>query len=510
MKPNPELAQTGAIQPMDDANTRLLSNVRPSDWVNPTPHDLYDMVVVGAGTAGLVSAAGAAGLGARVALIEHSMLGGDCLIVGCVPSKGVIRASRVMGELARAATLGLHVREPRVEFGEVMARMRYKRAEISLNDSVARISGLGIDVFLGDARFESKRTVTVGGHSLKFRKAVIATGGRASAPPVPGLAEVPYLTNENLFNLTDLPPRLLIVGAGPIGCEMAQAFALLGSRVTIVSLDPQVLPREDPDAAAIVARQLERDGVTLDLGAKLEQVRRGDAGEISVQFEREGVHHTAAADQLLVAVGRAPNVEGLDLDAAGVEADRSGVRVDDRLQTTNSRIYAAGDVCSAFKFTHAADAMARIVIQNALFFGRKRASALVIPWCTFTDPEIAHVGIYATDAEARGRTIETITVDLTEVDRARLDEATDGFVRVHHEAGRVLGCTIVASHAGSLIGEATYVVTHGGTLSDLSSTIHPYPTQGEALKKVGDAYRRGQLTPTVRTWFERFFRWTRR
>ena len=496
------------IQPLDDANRELLSNVHPADWRNPEARDLYDLVVLGAGTAGLVSAAGAAGLGARVALVERALMGGDCLNVGCVPSKGLIRSSRLAGELRKGAQLGVRVTDPTIDFTQVMQRMRRRRADISSNDSAGRFTDLGIDVFLGNARFTSPGEVAVGERRLAFKRAVIATGARAAVPPVPGLADTPHLTNETLFWLTERPAHLLVIGAGPIGCEMAQAFARLGSRVTILDMARQVLPREDADAAAIIQRHLAEDGVHLELGVRLEQVSRGTDG-VEVRFQRDGASEQVTGDQLLVAAGRAPNIETLELAAAGVASTTRGVVVNDRLRTSNRRIYAAGDVCSAFKFTHAADAMARIVIQNAFFFGRKKVSDLVIPWCTYSDPEIAHIGLYEREARDRGLRVETLTVGLAEVDRAILDEETDGFVRVHHAKGKLLGCTIVATHAGEMIGEASYAITHGGRLSDLSSTIHPYPTQAEALKKAGDAYRRSLLTPAVRTWFERYFTWTR-
>ena len=497
------------VQPLDPANRELLSHVHPPEWRNPESRELYDLVVLGAGTAGLVSAAGAAGLGARVAIVERALMGGDCLNVGCVPSKGLLRSARLAGELRKAGGLGVRVGESKVEFAQVMHRMRRRRADISPHDSAARFTSLGIDVFFGDARFGGPGDVFVDDQRLQFKRAVIATGARASLPPVPGLTETPHLTNENLFWLTDLPPRLLVIGAGPIGCEMAQAFARFGSQVTILDKSPQVLPREDPDAAATIQRHLTADGVRLELGVRLQKVAQGVNG-IEVQFERDGASGLVAGDQLLVAAGRAPNIETLDLDAAGVAWTKRGVVVDDRLRTSNRRIYAAGDVCSAFKFTHAADAMARIVIQNAFFFGRKRVGDLVIPWCTYTDPEIAHVGMYEQQARDAGRRVETLTVELDGVDRAVLDDETDGFVRVHHEKGKLLGCTIVAAHAGEIIGEASYAITHGGTLSDLSAVIHPYPTQSEALKKAGDAYRRTLLTPTVRAWFERYFAWSPR
>jgi pyruvate/2-oxoglutarate dehydrogenase complex dihydrolipoamide dehydrogenase (E3) component len=343
---------------------------------------------------------------------------------------------------------------------------------------------------------------------------VIATGGRPTAPPVRGLDSVPFLTNETFFSLTELPRRLLVIGAGPIGCELAQAFARFGSLVTVFDQAAQVLPREGADAAAIVRRALESDGVRFELGARLDRIE-GDVGEAPcrIHYTRNGQAGietgSVAGDAILVAAGRAPNVEDLHLEAAGIAATKDGVRVNDRLQTSNPRVYASGDVCSEYKFTHAADAMSRSVIQNALFYGRRKVSDLVIPWVTYTDPEVAHVGASERDVAKAGDRLKTITVQLSEIDRAVVDDETDGFVRVHHERGRLRGCTIVAPHAGEMIAEAVYAMTHGGTLSALSSTIHPYPTQAEALRKAGDAYRRESLTPTVRTWLQRYFAWTR-
>lgn len=472
----------------DAADAELIERVRPPGWPNPVPAPMYDLVVLGGGTAGLVSAMGAAGLGARVALVERHRLGGDCLNTGCVPSKAIIRSARVAGELTRAAALGVFTSDVTVDFGAVMARMRQRRASIAANDSADRLRRAGVDVFFGDAAFTDARTVEVLGQRLRFRRAVIATGGRPTAPPVPGLESVPYLTNETIFALTRLPERLLVIGAGPIGCELAQAFARFGSRVTIFDQAPRALPRDDPDAAAIVQRHLEADGIRVELGVTLQRVERTDAGP-HVHFRRDAIDRvqfgSEAGDVVLVAAGRARNVEGLRLEAAGVQANRRGIVVNDRLQTSNRRVYASGDVCSAYQFTHAADAMSRIVLQNALFFGRRRASALTIPWVTYTDPEIAHVGVSVTDvAQSNGR-LATITIPLSDVDRAVVDDETDGFVRVHHERGRLRGCTIVARHAGEMIGEATYAIAHGGTL------------------------RRQAVTPGMRRWLERYFRWTR-
>lgn len=497
---------------LDDPHDRtLVRNVRPPDWVNPVPPGRYNLVAIGAGTAGLVAAAGAAGLGARVALVERRLLGGDCLNYGCVPSKAVLRAARAARELREAAAFGLSSGGAvRQDFAAVMTRMRAIRARIAPHDSAHRFRDLGVDVFVGAARFVAPDAVDVDGRRLRFARAVIATGARPAAPPIPGLAEAGFLTNETVFGLTSLPPRLVVIGAGPIGCELSQAFARFGSRVTIVSLDPRALPREDPDAAGILEHQLVQDGVALCLGAAITAVRRSERGK-AVVFDRGRGPETVEADEILVAVGRAPNVEELGLEAAGIAATRDGITVDDRLRTTNPRVYAAGDVCSRFKFTHAADAMARVVVENALFFGRRRASTLVIPWCTYTDPEIAHVGFYEREARAAGFDVRTLEIDLAEIDRAIVDDDGPGFARLHVDGrrGRILGATIVAPHAGDVIGEVSLAMTAGLGATALSATIHPYPTRAEILRKLGDRYRRSRVTPGLRRWLERYFRWRR-
>jgi len=489
--------------PADAADERLRSHVHPSDWVNPEPRARYHLVVVGGGTAGLVSAMGAAGLGARVALVEREMLGGDCLVTGCVPSKAILRSARAAADARRAEAVGVRVAGVEADFAAVMRRMRERRADISPHDSAARLRSAGVDVYFGDGRFTSTSTLEVGGRTLRFKRAVIATGGRPAIPPIPGLTAVPYLTNETIFALNERPRRLAVIGAGPIGCELAQAFARLGSAVTLIDQAAQVLPQEDPDAAAIVATALAADGVSLVLQAGVTEVGHG-SDRIVVQLDRGA--REIECDQLLVAVGRTPNIERLDLPAAAVAADKAGVTVDDRLRTTNPRVFAAGDVCSPFKFTHAADAAARIVIQNALFFGRSRVSALVIPRCTYTHPELAHVGLSAEAARRQGG-VETVTVPLDEVDRAVVDEERDGFVRVHHNRGRMLGCTVVAPRAGDVIGLAAYALRRGASLDDLGATIFPYPTTTNAFRTAADAYRRTRLTPRVRAWLQRYFRW---
>jgi pyruvate/2-oxoglutarate dehydrogenase complex dihydrolipoamide dehydrogenase (E3) component len=440
-------------------------------------------------------------------------MGGDCLNVGCVPSKALLRSARAWADLQRAADFGVHVPPgARVDFAAVMERMRRLRATISPNDSAARFRGLGVDVFLGEGSFTGRDTLEVGGSVLRFHRAVVATGARAAVPPVPGLDTARPLTNETVFELTVLPPRLAVIGAGPLGCELAQAFARFGAAVTLIDRGPQVLQREDRDAAARVAQALAADGVRLVLDSTVARVERGAGGEAVLHVEHGGGAETVAADAILVGAGRAANVEGLGLEAAGVALDaRGGIRVDDRLRTTNARIFAAGDVCSAERFTHHADAQARIAVRNALFLGRARASALTLPWCTYTDPEVAHVGLSERQAQARGIAVQTFVQELPEVDRAVLDGETDGFVKVHVRRGtdRIVGATIVARHAGEMLPELTLAMSRGTGLGALAGVIHAYPTQAEAIRKLGDAYQRTRLTPRVRRLLGAWLAWRR-
>jgi len=497
-------------RPADGFNQALVRNVHPLDWVNPQPAGRYNLVVIGAGTAGLVTAAGAAGLGAKVALIERDLMGGDCLNVGCVPSKGVISAARVAAAVRRAGEFGVEAPDGvHVCFAAAMQRMRRLRARISLNDSAQRFRDLGIDVYFGQARFVDSGTVDVDGTRLSFKRAVIATGARAAAPPIPGLDTVDYLTNETLFSLTELPRRLGVIGAGPIGCEMAQAFAQLGADVLLVEAEHGILPREDRDAAQIVQRAMTRDGVKLLCCGKDLAIR--DDGGIRLVVGSHGTGYDEPVDKLLVGVGRAPNVEHLSLEAVGVDYDGKGVKVDERMRTTNPRIYAAGDICSPLQFTHAADFMARIVIQNALFKGRKKSTSLVMPWCTYTSHEIAHVGLYEGEAREKGVEVDTLIQELRDVDRAILDGEDEGFVKVHVKKGTdtLVGATLVARHAGDLISEITLAMTHGLGLKKIGSTIHPYPTQAEAIRKLGDQFSRTRLTPFVKRLFGKWLAWTR-
>ena len=506
------MEHTIQMLPDDAHNHTLVHHVHPSDWVNPAPAARYNLVVIGAGTAGLITAAGAAGLGAKVALIEREFMGGDCLNVGCVPSKALIRAARAYADVRDAQQYGITVPDgTQVNFPAIMERMRQLRSQMSAKDSATRFQGLGVDVFLGEGRFLDGNTVGVGDTKLHFRRAVIATGARAIALPIPGLAEVGYLTNETVFSLTELPKRLAVIGAGPIGCELAQAFARFGSQISLLEVAPQILIREDPDAAARVQTALIQDKVNTVLSCDITGIRK-DGTEKVITFEHNGGSSEVRVDAILLGVGRAPNVERLNLEAVNVEYDsKVGVQVNERLQTANPRIYAAGDISSVYKFTHMADALARIVIQNTLFKGRAKASTLTVPWCTYTDPEIAHVGLYAHEAQQKGIEIQTFTQEMDDVDRALLDGEPEGFVKVHTQAGsdKILGATIVARHAGEMISELTLAMVGGLGMQTLGKTIHPYPTQAEAIKKTADAYNRTRLTPRVKSMFEKWLAWTR-
>jgi len=510
-----------AMLPDDEHNQRLVANVHPSDWVNPEPSGRYNVVVIGAGTAGLITAVIAASLGARVALIEQHLMGGDCLNVGCVPSKGVIRAARAWADLRKAEDFGIHV-PPGVkyDFGAAMARMRKLRARISHNDSAQRYSKLGVDVYIGSGRFTGRDSIQVegpaGNRTLQFVKAAICTGARASAPPIAGLQEAGYLTNETVFSLTELPPRLGVIGAGPIGCELAQSFARFGSRVYLIEAQHGIMPNEDRDAAQIVEQQMVKDGVQLLCCGKDLKVGKADGGK-RLTVDSHGQRYDVTVDEILVGVGRAPNVEGLGLEAIGVEFDKNGVKVNGRLQTSNPRIFAAGDVCSRYKFTHAADAMAQIVIQNALFphpfgLGYANVDSLIMPWCTFTEPEIAHVGMYEKDAKEKGLEVETYTFKLDEVDRAILDGEDKGFARVHIQKGsdKILGATIVAAHAGEMISEFSVLMKAGLGAKTIAGTIHPYPTQAEVNKKVVNLWRKAHFTQATRDRLIKLFAWMRR
>ncbi len=471
----------------DDALWRRL--VFPADYRNPTPAARYHLTVIGAGPAGLVTAIAAAGLGARVALVERHAMGGDCLNVGCVPSKTLLAAVR--GGLT---------------FALAMQRVRAVRARIARHDSVERYTQAGVDVFLGQGSFSNAHEIRVAEATLRARRTVIATGARARIPPLPGLEEITPLSNETVFDLTEPPRRLAVLGAGPVGCELAQAFARLGTQVELLELGPQILAQDEPEAAQRVADALVRDGVRLRLGARVTGASRTLAGKVLMLADGTSV----AADEVLVAAGRARNVEGLELERAGVRFDsEAGIAVNARLQTSHAHIYAAGDVCAALQFTHAADAQARVAVRNALFPGGARADKLVIPWCTYTRPELAHVGATSRELQGAGRAFDRYRVEFGELDRGQTDDAADGFAEVLTARGsdRILGATIVGRDAGEQLAPLVLALTRGLGLKSLGSLVLPYPTRSEYLRRILDSYSRTRLTPftagTLRWWLTR-------
>jgi len=465
--------------------------VFPAGYRNPAPRSRYDLVVIGAGPAGLVTAIAAAGLGARVALVERHAMGGDCLNVGCVPSKALLAGA--------SASLG---------FDAAFARMRAIRSIIAAHDSVERYTAAGVDMFLGEASFEDAHRVRVGDSILHTRKTVIATGARAALPPVPGLKELPALTNETIFDLKSQPRRLAILGAGPIGCEMAQTFARLGTTVDLIEMQPRVLPADDDEAAARVAAALERDGVRLHFGARVLAAERTATG---AKLDLEGGTRIEA-DAVLAAAGRRRNVEGLGLERAGVRFDpQAGIAVDARLRTSHPDIFAAGDVCSRLQFTHSADAQARIVIRNSLFLGRARNDRLIPTWCTYTKPEVAHVGARRADLDQAGTRYERFRFDFGDLDRGKTDDDGDGFVEVLTAEGsdRIIGATIVGKDAGEQLAPLIVMMSAGVGLGSLGSMVLPYPTRSEYLRRIADAWNRKRLTPRTRRLLGWWLAWKR-
>lgn len=491
----------------DGFNRAREENAHPRDWRNPVSAVIYNLVVIGAGPAGMTAAREAATLGAKVALIERNLVGGSSLNVGCVPSKTLIRTGRFYDDMRKAENYG--ARPPCnivIDFPLAMERIRQVQARLSRVTSAQRLSELGVDIFFGEARFSGMDRVKVAGQVLRFRKAIIATGARPLTSQIPGLTAAGYLTNENVFNLTECPRRLMVIGGGPLGCEMAQAFCRLGIEVTIAQHSPMFLPREESDAAQILGNAPARDGVQLHLNTDVIAVRT-ESGQKVVDLLSAGKRCSIIVDEILVGVGRSPNVEDVDLEVAGVDYNiANGVITNEFLQTTNAKIYAAGDVCLQHKFAHAAEASARLALQNALFFGHNKVSAITIPWCTYTDPEIAHVGLYVREAREKAIPVKTFTILMQDVDRAVADGEDEGFAKIHLRQGtdRILGATLVARHAGEMMNGISVAMSSGIGLRALARVIHAYPTQAEAIKMAADAYNRSRLTPRRKVSAERW------
>ncbi len=502
------VAAAESTAPLDPFERDRLARVGPADWHNPEPAARYDLVVLGAGPAGLAAAESAANLGARVALVEHKLLGGTSLNNATIPSKTLLRTTRLYADMANARRYGADEPVVAPDFARAMARLRHIRSHLSREDSVRRVASFGVDLFFGAGRFIAPDAIEVEGARLEFARAVIATGASSAVSPIPGLVDAGFLTNETVFDLERLPARLVVIGGGPLGCELAQAFRRMGSRVTIVQDMPLFLDNEERDAAQLLSDAFARDGIEVRLNTTAVRVRVVD-GETLVDLRNDDYESTVAADAILTGMGRLPNVQGLALDVAGVDftPDR-GVVVDDFLRTSNPAIYAAGDVCLRDKFAHTAVASARIVVRNALFGGRERMGALVVPWCTYTDPEIAHVGLYVREANRRGLPVKTFTIPMHEVARAVTDGEDVGFVKITVAEGsdRILGATIVARHAGEMINEISLAMVAGLGLRGLAKVIHSYPTQADAIRQAAQAYNRTRLTPRVRARLARSLR----
>src|SRR6202167_3448228 len=488
-----------------DFDLREFQNVHPQDWKNPGPAHRYSLVVIGAGPAGLLTALDAAKVGAKVAIVERDRFGGACFNVGCIPSKTIIRTSRLYAEIRNADNFGAEMPSGiSVNFPAVMERMRRVRARVSRRVSVQKLTSAGVDVFFGQARFAGPKAVEVEGKLLHYKRALVASGARPRPPSIPGIAAAGYLTNENVFDLKECPRRLLVLGGGPLGCELAQAFCRLGSQVTIAQKDPMFLGNEERDAAQILSDALAGDGIAIHLNTEAINVRT-EGNQKLVDLLGDDGKSTVTVDEILVGIGSAPNVEGMNLEAAGVRYDKdAGIPTNDYLQTTNARIYAAGDVCSGTKFPHIETAAARLVVHNALFWGRERLSALAIPWCTYTDPEIAHVGLYVKEAREKGIPVKTFTVMMHEVDRAITDGEDEGFVKIHVREGtdKILGATVAASHAGEMISEISLAMSAGIGLAALARVNHPYPTQSQAIKIAATAYQ-ATISSPIRKWLRK-------
>jgi pyruvate/2-oxoglutarate dehydrogenase complex dihydrolipoamide dehydrogenase (E3) component len=485
--------------PRQRAERERAAELSPTAWVNPKPADRYALVVLGAGFAGLTAAQTAAAHGVKVALVERDRLGGTCLNTGCVPSKAIIRTSRLYADMHDAALYGAQVPPTiPIDFAATMARMRRIRTQIGCDVSVRELAAEGVDVFFGDACFAATDAVAVDQSLLRFDRALIATGARPCRPDIPGLAAAGYLTNETFFEIDALPRRVLVIGGGPIGCEQAQALCRLGAQTTIVQSAPLFLEREERDAAQLLSDALARDGVAVRLNTRVEAVRLAH-GVRQVDLVSDDYRNTIEVDAILAGVGRLSNVEGLGLETAGVAWDKHhGIEVDDFLRTGNRRIYAAGDVCLAHKYGHTAAVSAELAMGNALFGRRRRWSREIIPWVTFTDPEVAHVGLYVREANQRGIPVKTYTVLMHEVDRAVIDGEDTGFVKIHVREGsdQILGATIVARHAGDMINEITLAMNANIGLRKLASVMHAYDTQAEAIQKAAVACVRAMALAT--------------
>lgn len=462
----------------------------------------YDLCIIGGGAAGLVTAAGAAALGAKVILIEKHRLGGDCLYTGCIPSKTLIHSATVANTIKTAESFGLSAKLSPINQNTVMQRISDVVKTIEPNDSPERFRAMGVEVVFAETQFIDEEHVLVEGREISARNFVLATGSRPFLPAISGLADVDYFTNETIFNIAENIPHLIVIGSGAIGCEMAQSFIRLGSKVSVIS-SSTILPREDADMSAVVKQQFIKDGIDLYLNSNISSIKKTDLG-LNVHLDDsiviEGTH-------LLVATGRRANINKLGLDKAGVEVDNGRLILDARLRTTNKRIYACGDVAGPYLFTHMAEHQAGIVLRNTLFHFPVKAQDNNIPWCTFTSPELARVGLSEQEAKQSGIKHRVYTFPFSELDRGITDGKTDGMAKIiTSPKGKLLGACIVGEHAGELIAEYVLALSQGLNVSALSNTIHIYPTLAQINRRVADQRMKEALTPNRKKWIKRIFR----
>ena len=440
----------------------------------------YDVVIIGGGSGGLVVASAAAQLKAKVALVEKDRLGGDCLWFGCVPSKSLLHASRVAHEVKTSSRFGIYSTPPDIQFSEAIGHVQKVISNIQPNDSPERFESLGVEVIFGEGQFKDQKTFTVNGRDLNARAFVVSTGSRPKVPPIEGLEEAGFLTNEQVFSLKERPDSLAVIGAGPIGCELGQALHRLGSQVTMISSRDHILSKEEPEAALVVEEQLEADGINVIRGKRAQKVEVIDGKKYLWVGDEKVI-----VDEILVSSGRVPNVDSLNLEAAGVQYNEKGLIVNQKLQTSNKRIYACGDVIGGYQFTHVAAYEAAVVIQNALFFPSAKADYRVIPWATFTEPELARVGLTEEQARERyGNEFEVLKQEFADVDRAQAEGATAGFAKIiTTPKGQILGAHIVGPSAGEIIHEVILAMKNQLPVSALTGMIHIYPTLSEVNSK---------------------------
>lgn len=469
----------------------------------------YDLCIIGGGAAGLVVAAGAAALGAKVVLVETKALGGDCLHYGCIPSKTLIRSAKAAHTVRTAGRFGIGAQTPDIDLPVVLQRVQAVIKHIEPNDSPERFAALGVDVVFGAGRFTAPAIFAVNNRLLSAKKFVIATGSRAAIPQLPGLEHTPYLTNETLFSVPQAIRHLLVLGAGPIGCEMAQSLARLGSQVTVFDLAPQLLPREDADISAVVAAQFQQEGIGLHLGIQVIKVEPHKGGVRVLLAHPQHGQYWLDGSHLLIAAGRKANIDALGLECAGVELDERGqLKLDARLRTRNKRIYACGDVAGPYLFTHIAEHQAAVVLKNTLLHWPSKAQTRAIPWCTYTDPELARVGLSEDEAVRQGIAHRVYRFPFADIDRAVTEGETAGMAKIiTTPRGKLLGACIVGAQAGELIAEYVLAISKGMNAGDISGTLHIYPTLAQINRRVADQRLKEALTPKRKRWLQWIFGW---